>query len=315
MRIHRTIRTFAPLLCILLVPTITFAASITVSWQANSEPDIAGYNIYYGMTSRQYGPPIPVGKITSHVVDNLSEDTTYYFALTAVDTSGNESGYSPETSARAITSEPTQIAPSSGSNLKTILLATNMYSPQPEGRIIQLSTQTTGSDLICEYKFQIRKTGQSEWKLLRNYATESFCLWDTSGKKGKWDIRVKVRDQNRPSKIIGIDKIKKFRITANKPTDVTISSNLQGPQPSNTIIVFQTIAEGGVGDYEYLYQIAKKNNGQWKKWQNVTPWNTSSDYSWEPSRSGKFKIRTKVRMEGLNSKTVPSPSIIFKIDS
>jgi len=90
----------------LCAPATSWAASVTLRWQANSEPDIASYNLYYGTQSREYGLPIPVGDVTSYTVDSLTEGRTYYFSVTAVDTSGNESGYSYEVSANATSSEP-----------------------------------------------------------------------------------------------------------------------------------------------------------------------------------------------------------------
>ena len=66
---------------------------ILLTWQANSEIDISGYRVYYGTTNRDYGLPIPV-EGTEYLIVGLSPDVTYYFAVTAVDASGNESGYS-----------------------------------------------------------------------------------------------------------------------------------------------------------------------------------------------------------------------------
>jgi len=81
------------------IPALALAGSATLHWQANTESDLAGYRIYYGTSSRSYGPYIPVDKnTTSYTINNLTEGQTYYFALTAVDTSGNESGYSQEVS-------------------------------------------------------------------------------------------------------------------------------------------------------------------------------------------------------------------------
>jgi len=100
MRINNLIR-YLLVFIFLCVPAASWAASVTLRWQANSEPDIAGYNLYYGTASRAYGPPLPASKATSYTVDNLVEGRTYYFALTALDTSGNESGYSSEISATA----------------------------------------------------------------------------------------------------------------------------------------------------------------------------------------------------------------------
>jgi hypothetical protein len=90
-----------PLIIFLLAvfPAVALAGSAILHWQAVSAPDLAGYRIYYGISSRSYGPYIPLDKnVTSYTLNALVEGRTYYFALTAVDTSGNESGFSEEVS-------------------------------------------------------------------------------------------------------------------------------------------------------------------------------------------------------------------------
>ncbi len=80
-------------------PGMVLAGSATLSWRANTESDLAGYRVYYGFQSRSYGPYTPTAKtVTSYTLNGLAPGRTYYFALTAVDTSGNESGYSTEVS-------------------------------------------------------------------------------------------------------------------------------------------------------------------------------------------------------------------------
>jgi hypothetical protein len=79
-------------------PALGSASSISVSWNANTESDLAGYKIYYGDQSRTYSSSVNVGKVTSYQLSNVSTGKTYYIALTAYDTSGNESGYSSESS-------------------------------------------------------------------------------------------------------------------------------------------------------------------------------------------------------------------------
>ena len=74
------------------------ASSATLTWAANTESDLAGYKIYSGTQSGVYGAPISVGKVTSHVLTNLTKGTTYFFAITAYDSAGNESPHSPEVS-------------------------------------------------------------------------------------------------------------------------------------------------------------------------------------------------------------------------
>lgn len=63
----------------------------TLSWAPNAEIDLAGYRLYVGTTSGVYGAPISVGNVTTYTVANLQLGRTYYFAVSAVDTAGNES--------------------------------------------------------------------------------------------------------------------------------------------------------------------------------------------------------------------------------
>ncbi len=75
--------------------TLTVSAggtgSATLSWAANTEPDLAGYRVYVGTQSGTYGPPISVGKVTLHTINSLVKGMTYFFTVTAVDGAGNES--------------------------------------------------------------------------------------------------------------------------------------------------------------------------------------------------------------------------------
>jgi hypothetical protein len=78
------------------LPACVLAGSATLNWQPNGESDLAGYQVYYGTESRIYGPPLNVNTATDYSLNDLAEGMTYYFAVTALDTSGNESGYSNE---------------------------------------------------------------------------------------------------------------------------------------------------------------------------------------------------------------------------
>ena len=77
-------------------PLITHAAQVTLAWDANTDPSIAGYKVYYGSSSRSYRVVIDVGKNTTCTISNLQSGSPYYFATTNYNTSGIESGYSNE---------------------------------------------------------------------------------------------------------------------------------------------------------------------------------------------------------------------------
>ena len=74
-----------------------YSADVSLAWDANAETDLAGYKVYYGTIPQSYGIPIIVGKQTAYTVTGLSSGT-YYFIVTAHDTSNNESGPSNEVS-------------------------------------------------------------------------------------------------------------------------------------------------------------------------------------------------------------------------
>ncbi len=75
-------------------------ASATLTWNANTEADLAGYKVYRGTSPGTYGAPIAMlqGNVTSYVATGLQIGTSYYFVVTAYDTAGNESAYSNEVS-------------------------------------------------------------------------------------------------------------------------------------------------------------------------------------------------------------------------
>jgi hypothetical protein len=82
---------------ILCVFTATaHAANVSLAWDPNTESGLAGYKVYYGTASRNYSSTLNVGNWTTCTISGLAEGTTYYFAVTAYDTSGLESPYSAE---------------------------------------------------------------------------------------------------------------------------------------------------------------------------------------------------------------------------
>lgn len=91
-----------------------------LSWDAaTDDTGVTGYFVYSGLSSVQddggsytFGPK-DVGNKISYTMEGLSNDITYYFALTAYDAAGNESEYfsnevsaTPESAASADTESP-----------------------------------------------------------------------------------------------------------------------------------------------------------------------------------------------------------------
>jgi hypothetical protein len=89
-----------------LIPRLTSAQTVTLAWDPNPAPDIAGYRLYRGTTSGVYTNETEVGNATTASVSNLVAQTTYFFAVTAYNTSGLESAPSNQISYTAPSSGP-----------------------------------------------------------------------------------------------------------------------------------------------------------------------------------------------------------------
>jgi hypothetical protein len=77
---------------------VAYSAQITLAWDGSTDFDLGGYKVYYGTTSRNYDGSLDVGNWTSCTISSLEQGETYYFAVTAYNTEGSESGYSNEVS-------------------------------------------------------------------------------------------------------------------------------------------------------------------------------------------------------------------------
>ena len=93
------------LIIIMSLVSSSFSGAFIVSWNANTEPDLAGYKVYFGSQPSNYSFSQYIGKSTywtlteEHVGHPLVGGEVYYMAVTALDSAGNESSPSEEVSA------------------------------------------------------------------------------------------------------------------------------------------------------------------------------------------------------------------------
>lgn len=83
------------LLLIVLLPALSEAASVTLTWNANTESDLAGYKVYRGTPCGNPqalpGPIATLDKVTTYVDSSAPDGVDVEYEITAYDTSGNES--------------------------------------------------------------------------------------------------------------------------------------------------------------------------------------------------------------------------------
>jgi len=86
------------LLIAMCSPPAAATESVRLNWVGSASTEVVGYNVYYGSASGVYSDIISVSGDTTVSVDNLAEGVTYYFAVTAFNSSGMESEPSNEAS-------------------------------------------------------------------------------------------------------------------------------------------------------------------------------------------------------------------------
>ena len=90
-RIGRWIFGAAITLALILFPASLFAGTIKLTWDPVSDPDLAGYRVYYGTSPGAYTQTAVIGSQAAAELTNLQDCRVYYLAVKALDSNGNES--------------------------------------------------------------------------------------------------------------------------------------------------------------------------------------------------------------------------------
>jgi hypothetical protein len=77
-------------------PPPSGSGTAVLEWDPVVAADLSGYRVHYGTASGSYQQTVNAGSSTAYTLNGLSSGTRYYFAVTALDSSGQESGYSNE---------------------------------------------------------------------------------------------------------------------------------------------------------------------------------------------------------------------------
>jgi hypothetical protein len=143
-------------LTILIYPLghIQAAQSVALAWDPASSA--AGYRLYCGTTSRVYTQTIEVGTTTQTLVSNLVGGTTYFFAVTAYNTSAVESAPSNEVSYLAALATPTPTPSPTPTSLATPPLSglSGLTVVKPSGAVVAPFTNNYVYDLAIDQAVQ-----------------------------------------------------------------------------------------------------------------------------------------------------------------
>ncbi len=106
----------------------------TLAWNSSLSPNIAGYRVYYGTQSRQYTDSVTVGNVSSAVIPGLADGERYYFAVSAIDNNGHESGLSNE--AQYPTPAPPPIGLQAQATTVAMQAVDLVWPPSPNGGVV-----------------------------------------------------------------------------------------------------------------------------------------------------------------------------------
>jgi len=270
---------------------ISLAGSATISWNANTDEDLAGYRIYYSTTKGgPYGSStalIPKTQ-TSYTITSLS-DGTYYFVVTAVDTADNESPYSAEASKTISTA-------TSSSAVTSVTLDSNISSPQKAGTTVTFTAQASGGSGTYEYRFW-RKRPDGVWYIAQDYTSNNAFAWDTRGAAGSNTISVHARNMGSTASY-EVNKSLTYNIASvgiSPAKLVTITPSISSPRKAGTTVTFTAQASGGSGTYEYRFW-RKRPDGVWYVAQNYS---SKSTFAWNTTgAAGSNIISVHARSKG-----------------
>jgi hypothetical protein len=189
-------KTFKPKLivfCLIVLATVpffhistSFAYSVTVFWEAPTEnadgtplSDLEGYRVYYGTLTHDYSQNVDVGNVTMYMISDLVPEVTYYFAVTAYDTSGNESDFSNEVSMEQYVLTITKGGTGSGTVTSALIgidCGSDCREAYKNGMVVTLiATADTGSlftgwsGMVCAGNGQCALTVNSDTTITANF--------------------------------------------------------------------------------------------------------------------------------------------------
>jgi hypothetical protein len=254
-------RTFiATAFAILLLPQMASAATVTIAWDRNPEPDIAGYRISYGTVSGVYTNTVDVGNRLDYQIRGVDDGQKYYFVVRAYNTGGAVSPPSSEISANIV---------------GLTALATDMVSPTPTGKPITW-TALAGPGAQLQYQFWRYSQSSGAWSLGQDYSTSNSFTW-TPGAEGTYAVQVWAR------KVASTENFEAWRSTglfnvANRPITVgSLEADVALPPSHGTTMTWTARATGGPLPLQYQFWRYDAPTGQWVLGRD---YGTSNTYSW-----------------------------------
>ena len=187
------------ILALLLLAPASFAArSVTLAWDPSPESNLAGYRLKYGNSSGSYTQTVDVGNTTSATVPELLEGNTYYFTVTAINSSSMESVPSNEVSVTVTVSvnQPPSVALTSpvdgGSAVAPATISLSANAADSDGTVSRVEfyngATKLGEDTSSPFTYQFNVTSAGSY----TFTAKAFDNQGLSTQSGGISITVTV---------------------------------------------------------------------------------------------------------------------------
>jgi hypothetical protein len=266
---------------VMLVPFSANAADVTLAWDSNSEVDLAGYQIGYGVQPGNYTTIVDTGNRTTYRFTDLASNQTYYFSVRAYNMDGLTSAFSSAVSTTTLPMQP----------LTLTSLVSSLPAPQPVGTSVLFFATPSGGVPPYQYKWFVSDSTTTA-KVAVNWTTNNMFTWVPTY-PAQYSIRVWARDStstvDSPQTIGAIGNMQ-FLVTPNAPTNTpslptaltltAVTSSVASPQRVGTPIRLTAATSGGTAPRMFKWMISTNGGAEWTVSQN---WSPSNTFDWTPS--------------------------------
>ncbi len=185
---------FFPFSLVTQTPTVLAATTGngTLSWNANTESDLAGYDIFFGDKPGVYNhknSPISVGKVKSYNFPPgmLTPGVSYYFAFKAKDLANNKSGLSNEITGKLPADTP---LPPADNSFPTVNITTPSSGASVSG-VVSIKASASDNIGVVGVRFLANDVQVGAEDTNAPYSTQ----WDTSSSaSGTYKLKAIARD-------------------------------------------------------------------------------------------------------------------------
>jgi hypothetical protein len=263
------------------IPSVVYAQTPTLTWNANPETNIAGYRVYQGTQSGTYSTPSDVGNVTSYQPQGVDWTHRAYFAVQA---------YNVAQMVSPLSTEAVWVPPSV--TTVTGLTSSSTY-PLVAGTSVTWTATATNNLGPVEYRFYVYK--KTAWVMVQDYGPSNTYTWTpTANDVGTpYFVQVWVRAVGSTATYEAWRGTFSFDIVA---APLTLTANVDFPTPQgNQVTWTATLGAPGTAAVEYQFQVIDTSTNTTTILRNYSP---SNQAQWVPLSAGRFIVQGLERQVG-----------------